>query len=301
MLTESNDRRMDIYETRVKHLREIIGENQLKDFAAAFDLDPSYLSQLLNGHRRLGERAAGTIERKLDLTPGTLSTHKFHIGIGLSLHNQFKRAGLKHGPKIEEYDDSKVINYTWKVMSPEERKENDRRQLLSLSEAVEEDESGVAAAETPELLAQEGEQSELPVRQGSVPVIGKAMLGTDGYFEAIDFPVGVGDGVLLVYSDDPNAYGLRVVGTSMTPRIKNGEYVLIEPNHPYVSGDEVMVKTTSGQAMIKEFIYHRDGLYRFDSVNPGHEPLLIEEEKIDKIHYVGGILKSSRFVDSSQT
>lgn len=132
-------------------------------------------------------------------------------------------------------------------------------------------------------------------KDGAVPVVGQAKLGVDGYFEAIDFPVGHGDGYLMIHSDDPNAYGLKVIGDSMHPRIKNGEYVLIEPNKVFCSGDEVMVKTVKGQAMIKEFIYQRDGMFRFDSVNQSHPPIHLPEDAIDKIHLVGGILKSSRF------
>ena len=118
-----------------------------------------------------------------------------------------------------------------------------------------------------------------------------------GYFEEIDFPVGHGDGYLRIHSDDPNAYGLRVSGDSMHPRIKNGEYVLIEPNKAFHAGDEVMVRTLDGQAMIKEYIYLRDGMYRFDSVNQNHPPIHIHQDNVTKIHLVGGILKSSRFTE----
>tara|TARA_R110001592_G_scaffold65634_2_gene201212 strand:- start:3231 stop:3887 length:657 start_codon:yes stop_codon:yes gene_type:complete len=137
----------------------------------------------------------------------------------------------------------------------------------------------------------------LTAKEGTVPVVGKAELGADGFFEALDYPAGHGDGVLLINSDDPNAYGLRVVGDSMHPRIKNGEFVLIEPNKPYCTGDEVMVRTASGKSMIKEFIYHRDGMYRFDSVNQDHAPIHLREDEVVKVHLVGGILKSSRFFD----
>tara|TARA_R110000764_G_scaffold2641_4_gene11460 strand:- start:11237 stop:11893 length:657 start_codon:yes stop_codon:yes gene_type:complete len=138
----------------------------------------------------------------------------------------------------------------------------------------------------------------LTAKEGNVPVVGKAELGADGFFEAMDYPPGHGDGVLLINSDDPNAYGLRVAGDSMHPRIKNGEFVLIEPNKPYCTGDEVMVRTSSGRSMIKEFIYHRDGMYRFDSVNQDHAPIHLHESDVEKIHLVGGILKSSRFFDT---
>lgn len=136
--------------------------------------------------------------------------------------------------------------------------------------------------------------------EGTVPVVGYAQLGTDGYFEALDFPAGHGDGYLNIYSDDPDAYGLKVTGDSMHPRIKNGEYVLVEPSKSYHSGDEVLVRTTNGRTMIKEFIYSRDGMYRFDSVNTDHAPIHIDDADIEHIHLVGGILKSSRFMHAQK-
>ncbi len=132
-----------------------------------------------------------------------------------------------------------------------------------------------------------------------MPVVGNAQLGNEGYFEALDFPPGHGDGYLNIHSDDPDAYGLKVTGDSMIPRIKNGEFVLIEPNKNYYSGDEVMVRTASGRTMIKEFIYLRDGMYRLDSVNAEHAPIHIAESEVMEIHLVGGILKSSRFLHST--
>lgn len=137
---------------------------------------------------------------------------------------------------------------------------------------------------------------ELVVHQGRVPVIGKAQLGPEGYFDALDYPVGHGDGYLNISSTDPNAYALRVVGNSMTPRIKNNEFVLIEPNTTYVTGDEVLVKTTHGRAMIKEFIYMRDGQYRLDSVNQGYEPVFLPIGEVEKVHFVAGIFKSIRHI-----
>ncbi|MGS0736142.1 XRE family transcriptional regulator [Pseudomonas sp. GG8] len=65
---------MDIYEHRIKALRQAMAGLSQKDFANQFGLDASYLSQLLNGHRKLGEKAAATLEAKIDLAPGTLVT-----------------------------------------------------------------------------------------------------------------------------------------------------------------------------------------------------------------------------------
>ncbi|WP_085600698.1 MULTISPECIES: XRE family transcriptional regulator [unclassified Pseudomonas] len=136
-------------------------------------------------------------------------------------------------------------------------------------------------------------------KAGKVPVIGSAQLGAEGYFEALSLPTGSGDGFLNIHSDDPDAYGLKVTGDSLLPRIKNGEFVLVEPSKGFDSGDEVMVKTTSGKSMIKEFIYLRDGMYRLDSINAEQATIHLPENEVIQIHLIGGILKSSRFLHSA--
>ncbi len=291
---------MDIYETRVWHLKNIIGPNQIKDFANAFDLDASYLSQLLNGHRRMGERAAATIEEKIGLPRGTFSLEGWPTGVFIYLANEYETAGLVWAPPEMRYYESDTITYIddrTAVLSNREK----ARKALTFDEQVAADErdfqgtrehsSGYSGPREHATLS-----PEMKLKAGSVPVVGKALLGTDGYFEAMDYPVGTGDGRLMVPSNDPNAYALKVSGHSMMPRIKNGEFVLIEPNHGYVAGDEVLVKTFAGQAMIKEYIYTRDGEHRFDSVNPGVPPLMLPVESVEKIHYVAGILKPSRHI-----
>lgn len=65
---------MDINERRIASLRKIMGTLSQKEFAEAHDLDASYLSQLLNGHRKLGEKAALNLELKIGLTAGTLTS-----------------------------------------------------------------------------------------------------------------------------------------------------------------------------------------------------------------------------------
>ncbi|RMO70611.1 helix-turn-helix domain-containing protein [Pseudomonas syringae group genomosp. 3] len=63
---------MDIYKQRISALRAAMAGLSQKDFANQHGLDASYLSQLLNGHRKLGEKAAATLEEKISLHPGSL-------------------------------------------------------------------------------------------------------------------------------------------------------------------------------------------------------------------------------------
>ncbi|VEI69423.1 Peptidase S24-like [Serratia fonticola] len=104
-------------------------------------------------------------------------------------------------------------------------------------------------------------------------------------------------GWLKIYSEDPNAYGLRVRGDSMWPRIQSGEFVLIEPGAKIHPGDEVFVRTSDGHNMIKVLNYTREGDYQFTSVNQDHRPITIEKHRVEKVEYVAGILKASRHVD----
>ncbi|KPA91045.1 putative transcriptional regulator [Pseudomonas asplenii] len=252
---------MNIYEKRLTILRALIGENSLKEFAACHDdIDPSYLSQILNGHRTLGDRAAINLAKKLQLPVELLTTGNYSTQDQALIARRWLTLGLKPPALPHPAFFNSSIN------------------------------------ETAERSAEEREKAKHQ-RPAPVPVVGKAMLGTDGYFDALDYPDGHGDGYIDIVSSDPYAYGLKVVGNSMHPRIKNGEFVLIEPSHPYRTGDEVLIKTTDGRAMVKEFIYLRDGQYRLDSISDGYPPIFIDEHSVEKIHYVAAILKPSKYLD----
>jgi phage repressor protein C with HTH and peptisase S24 domain len=128
-----------------------------------------------------------------------------------------------------------------------------------------------------------------------VPVVGTAQLGDGGYWAELEYPMGHGDGFIDWQSDDENAYALRCKGDSMRPRIKEGEYVILEPNHPINSGDEVLVKDKSGRVMVKELLFIRDGMVALDSVNETHPKITIPQEDIEFMHFVSAIVKSSRW------
>ena len=56
---------MEIHELRLRALRwEIAKFPSIAAFARNYKLDVTYVSQLLNGHRNLGEKAARTLESK---------------------------------------------------------------------------------------------------------------------------------------------------------------------------------------------------------------------------------------------
>jgi len=135
----------------------------------------------------------------------------------------------------------------------------------------------------------------LPVKHPRVPVVGAAQLGDEGYWAALDHPVGHGDGYIDFHTADQNAYALRCKGDSMAPRIKDGEFVVVEPNAAPHPGDEVMVKAEDGRVMIKELLYVREGLVHLASVNEAHGRITIPINQVAAMHLVAGIAKRVRW------
>lgn len=134
---------------------------------------------------------------------------------------------------------------------------------------------------------------------GGVPVVGTAQLGDDGYWLELEYPTGQGEGFVRYPMKDPNTYALRVKGDSMRPRIKPGEFVVIEPNHSVVAGEEVMVQTKDGRSMVKILAWRRGGTVELHSINEDHRPITIEEGNIAKMHYVGAIVKPSWYYEKA--
>lgn len=111
-----------------------------------------------------------------------------------------------------------------------------------------------------------------------VKVVGEAFLGIDGAVDMIEAL----EGWVQIYSDDKDAYALKVKGDSMWPRIQSGEYVVVEPNTVVRSGDEVFVRTVEGKNMVKILNKTRDGSYQFTSVNNTHPPITVDPREVEK-------------------
>lgn len=126
-----------------------------------------------------------------------------------------------------------------------------------------------------------------------VPVVGTAQLGDNGFWAELETPVGFGDGYIPFPVKTSNAYALRCRGESMKPRIKNGEFVIVEPEVPPSPGDEVLVKAIDGRVMVKELLYVRDGIVHLLSVNEAHGKLAIPLVEIECMHFVTAIARRS--------
>jgi phage repressor protein C with HTH and peptisase S24 domain len=142
-----------------------------------------------------------------------------------------------------------------------------------------------------EMLEARGAQ--LPDEASSVPhekfkyvwVVGKGSGGllpdrlwTDG-----DHPVGITSEYAEVVSQDPHAFIVEVVGTSMVPRFNPGEFALIEPDTEPDLEDDVLVRLVTGQTMLKRLLSRRTG-WRLGSYN-NTEILHFTPEEVSWVYY----------------
>lgn len=128
-----------------------------------------------------------------------------------------------------------------------------------------------------------------------VPVVGTVQGGEKGYLLELEHAVGHGDGHITYPARDNQSYAVRVRGDSMRPRIKAGEFIVIEPNHECQPGDDVVVVLKDGQRMVKELLYIRDGEATLGSINNGHPNITVLVVDIEKMHYVAAIIPRGAF------
>lgn len=96
-------------------------------------------------------------------------------------------------------------------------------------------------------------------------------------------------------SEDPQAYAVRILGDELQPRVRPGEYLLLEPSRPVEPGDEVIVRTAKA-CMIREYLFAQDGNVVLCAINGGHGRHTVAQKDIIEMTYVAAIVKRTRFI-----
>ena len=109
-------------------------------------------------------------------------------------------------------------------------------------------------------------------KESTIPLLGFAQAGNDGYFDDSGFPHGSDswDGIDFPKIDDKNAYAIEVSGDSMEPAYRDGDILVVSPNQPVRRGDRVVVKTKDGEVMVKELKRKTAMRVELKSLNPNH-------------------------------
>ncbi|ENS4007721.1 helix-turn-helix domain-containing protein, partial [Acinetobacter baumannii] len=80
-----------------------------------------------------------------------------------------------------------------------------------------------------------------PTQKRYVPVKAYSKMGMDGYFTDMGYEGNAGDGYVPTHSAGPRAYGIKGTGDSMFPAIRNGWYVVCDPDADLVPNEFVQV------------------------------------------------------------
>jgi phage repressor protein C with HTH and peptisase S24 domain len=118
----------------------------------------------------------------------------------------------------------------------------------------------------------------------TVPLIGLAQAGKDGYFDGSGFPTGPDwDEIRFPAVDDGNAYALEISGESMAPAFHEGTFVIVSPAASIRRGDRVVVKTAAGEVMVKELKRRTAKSIELRSIDPAHVECTLQVREVSWI------------------
>lgn len=130
----------------------------------------------------------------------------------------------------------------------------------------------------------------------NIPIVGQTQLGDDGFWADLGYPEGFGDGYIEFPTKDRQAYALRCVGESMRPRIRNGEFIIIEPSIEVNYGDDVLVKATNDRVMVKKLLYKKDNRIYLQSINENYPTFSLAVNEIAGMYHIAAIVPSNRWI-----
>lgn len=162
---------------------------------------------------------------------------------------------------------------------------------LVLSHA-DDDHGGMAATLTPFVrftLPKEAQYAGLTSLRG-IEVVGTARMSEDGSFDLLDGAQGVVEG----YSSDPQARAYRIKGDILFPSIRDGQFIIVEPEGRCVLGEWVVLILLDGRKLIRELLIDRPDSIGVASINGGQRET-IDREQIVSLFPVAGVMAASKW------
>ncbi|WP_336043909.1 S24 family peptidase [Acinetobacter junii] len=126
-----------------------------------------------------------------------------------------------------------------------------------------------------------------------VPVKAYSKMGMDGFFTDMGYEGNGGDGYIPTHSAGGRAYGIKGTGDSMYPAIRNGWYVVCDPDAEPTPTEFVQVCLKDGRCTIKEFIGIHNNVLNLLAVNGG-EKLTFDMDEVESITAITDIVPPSQ-------
>lgn len=120
-----------------------------------------------------------------------------------------------------------------------------------------------------------------PERLETIPLLGMAQAGQDGFFDDAGLPVGEGWEQTALPRRSDSLLSLRIVGDSMAPLYRAGDKVIVDREASDVRrGDRVVVRTTGGETLAKEVAALTAKSVTLASINPAYPPRAVNRTDI---------------------
>ncbi len=145
---------------------------------------------------------------------------------------------------------------------------------------------GVSLAEFAQLAEDAGAEP-------TVPLLGFAQAGDDGFFDDQGLPAGQGwDRMAFPGREAEGLFALEVAGESMLPAYRAGDRLVVDRSvTEYRRGDRVVVRTVEGEVLAKELQRRTATRLELKSLNPEFRDRTVE---LKDVSWMGRILWASQ-------
>lgn len=115
----------------------------------------------------------------------------------------------------------------------------------------------------------------------TLPLLGLAQAGADGFFDDAGLPTGDGWDQTELPRAVEGRFSLEITGDSMMPLYRPGDRVIVDPGQgPPRKGDRVVVRTITGETMAKEILAMNARNVTLGSINPAYPPRVLPRREV---------------------
>jgi phage repressor protein C with HTH and peptisase S24 domain len=115
-----------------------------------------------------------------------------------------------------------------------------------------------------------------------IPVLGYALAGRDGLFDAAGNPVhGLWDKILFPDLGDAHVFALEISGDGLAPLYRDGDLLVVSPGASINRGDRVVLRTKRGEVLVKELARRTTQRIDLLALTAAQTPLSFAAEEVD--------------------
>ena len=141
-------------------------------------------------------------------------------------------------------------------------------------------------------ISDELERSQITIELKKITVIGSILFHDDGGFSELNTST---SGFVVFPIRSSHACAILCCGEGISPRVRHGEFIIIDKEAKAENGDDVLIMSKAGTYLLKDFLYEKDDFYYVISINNSHKKSIHKNDVLE-MYPVIGIVNKSLFV-----